>query len=248
MVTAHPGDPKRVVVTGASRGIGFELVRQHLADGDLVLATCRDPERAAALQGLAQAPRHDGRCRVCALDVTDEASIRRAAEEAQSWWGAVDVLWSNAGVYPGSPGAPATEGGLGTLVARDGLAVLATNAVGAMLVAQAFMPLLGAGRSPRLAALSSGYGSLSLNRGTPYWYGASKAALNMLHRSLAFDAAAQGVVVLLLSPGWARTDMGGARAPTPVEESVAGLRRVVAQSTAAQTGAFLDWRGELVPW
>lgn len=238
--------PRRVVITGASRGLGLELTRQHLEEGDTVLATCRRPAEAVALQGLMKA--HGERGFVAPLDVTDEASIAQAAAEAGRLLGAVDTLWSNAGIYPGSPGTDLAEGGLGTLKAPDGLAVLSANAVGAVLVAQAFLPLLRAGRSPRLAALSSGYGSLTLNRGTPYWYGASKAALNMLHRSLAFDSAAKGVVVLVLSPGWAQTDMGGAGATTPVAQAVAGLRRVVAAAELAQTGAFLDWKGASVPW
>ena len=245
MSTPRPS-PRRVVITGASRGIGLELTRQHLDAGDTVLATCRKPEEASALNELVRA--HPGRAFLTRLDVTDEKSIDAAAAEAASALGAVELLWSNAGVYPGSPGTHVTEGGVGTFRARDGVGVLLTNAVGPLLMAQAFLPLLRAGRQPRLAALSSGYGSVSLNRGTPYWYGASKAALNMLHRSLAFDADCRGVVVLLLSPGWAQTDMGGPNATTPVTEVVTGLRRVVEAADSSQTGSFLDWRGSPVPW
>jgi NAD(P)-dependent dehydrogenase (short-subunit alcohol dehydrogenase family) len=238
--------PERIVVTGASRGIGLELVRQHAARGDVVLATCRRP--AAAEQVAALAARHPDLIEVMALDVTNEASIAAAAERASQRLGAVDVLWSVAGVYPGSPGTDVQEGGLGTLRVADGLSVLAVNAVGPIVVAQAFMPLLRRGARPRLAALSSGYGSVAQNQGTPYWYGASKAALNMLHRSLAFDPAAQGVTVLLLSPGWVKTDMGGPGALTPVEESVAALMRTVDAATPEQNGAFLDRRGQPIPW
>ena len=157
----------------------------------------------------------------------------------------MDLLWSNAGIYPGSPGTRVQEGPLGTLRAGEGLSVVATNAVGAILVAQAFLQR---GTRPRLVAVSSGYGSLSLNRGTPYWYGASKAALNMLHRSLASDPAARGVVVLLLSPGWAQTDMGGFQAPTSAADCVAGMMRVADTVGPGQSGTFIDWRGAVVPW
>lgn len=237
---------RRVVITGASRGIGLELTRQHLEAGDEVFATCRAPERAVELSTLASL--HAARCTVAPLDVGDEASIARAAELARTRLRSVDVLWSNAGVYPGSPGTPVEEQPLGQLRAGDGLEVLRVNAVGALLVAQAFLPLLRAGREPKLAALSSGYGSVSGNHGTPYWYGASKAALNMLHRSLAFDGAARGVTVLLLSPGWAQTDMGGPHAPDPLGPVVSGLRRVVDAATPAQTGSFFDWQGGTVAW
>lgn len=235
-----------MVVTGASRGLGLELVAQHARRGDRVLATCRRPEAATDLAALAA--EHPGRVRVARLDVDDPASIEGAAAEGARWPGAVDLLWSNAGVYPGRPGTPVEEGPLGTLRAEDGLSVLAVNAVGAVLLAQAFLPLLRRGERPRLVTLSSGYASLELNQGTPYWYGASKAALNMLHRSLAADPAARGVVVLMLSPGWARTDMGGPNAPTPVEDAVAGMIRVADESGPERNGAFLDWQGHRVPW
>jgi len=236
----------RVVVTGASRGIGLELVRQHAGRGDEVLATCRSPDAAPQLHALAS--RHPGRVRVSRLDVSDPVSIERAAAGAAAHPGAVDLLWSNAGVYPGSPGTPVAEGPLGTLRAQDGLSILATNAVGPIVLAQAFLPLLLRGERPRLVAVASGYGSLALNEGTPYWYGASKAALHMLHRSLSADAAARGLIVLLISPGWAKTDMGGAGAPTPVELAVAGMIRVADEATPAQGGSFLDWQGRRVPW
>jgi NAD(P)-dependent dehydrogenase (short-subunit alcohol dehydrogenase family) len=236
----------RVVVTGASRGLGLELVRQHAGRGDEVLATCRNPAAAGDLRALASL--HPGRVRISSLDVADPGSIARAAADASAIQEGVDRVWSNAGVYPGSPGTPVEDGPVGSLRADDGLSILATNAVGAILVAQAFLPLLLRGDRPRLVAVSSGYGSLALNEGTPYWYGASKAALNMLHRSLAADDAARGVVILALSPGWVRTEMGGPGAPTPVERSVRGMIRVADEATPEQNGTFLDWRGRTVPW
>jgi NAD(P)-dependent dehydrogenase (short-subunit alcohol dehydrogenase family) len=237
---------QRIVITGASRGIGLELARQHAARGDAVVATCRQPGVARDLTALAAL--HPKRVTVARLDVTDGDSIASAAKVAQDALGAVDVLWSNAGVYPGTPGTPVAEGPVGTLRAEEGLAVLATNAVGPIVLAQAFLPLLRRGDRPRLAVLSSGYGSIAENQGTPYWYGASKAALNMLHRSLAFDPAAKGVTVLLLSPGWVKTDMGGPGASTEVADSVASLLSVVDAATPEQSGAFLTRRGRPIPW
>jgi len=211
-----------------------------------VLATCRRPGEARALGQLAAS--YPSLVKVERLDQDDGGSIADAAVRAEEHLGAVDLLWSNAGIYPGSPGTPVQEGPLGTLRAGEGLSVLATNAVGAILVAQAFLAILQRGTRPRLVAVSSGYGSLGLNRGTPYWYGASKAALNMLYRSLASDPAARGVVVLLLSPGWAQTDMGGFQAPTSAADCVAGMMQVADTAGPGQSGTFIDWRGAVVPW
>jgi NAD(P)-dependent dehydrogenase (short-subunit alcohol dehydrogenase family) len=182
---------------------------------------------------------------VAELDVTAPASIEAAVAACPE---PVDLLWSNAGIFPGAPGTAVREGRLGTLQAADGLVILAANAVGAVLVAQAFLPRLLLGTRPRLVGLSSGYGSLTQNRGTPYWYGASKAALNMLYRSLAFDPAAKGLTVAVVSPGWSRTDMGGPGASTPVPETVRGLLSVADHLTPEQSGSFLDWQGRVVPW
>ncbi|HUK66193.1 MAG TPA: SDR family oxidoreductase [Anaeromyxobacteraceae bacterium] len=238
--------PERVVITGASRGIGLELARQHAARGDSVLATCRRPRESAALAALAIAARKE--IEVVPLDVTDDRTIAAAALTAEEAWGAVDVLWSNAAVYSGGSGLESDPSLVASLKREEGLSVFQTNTLGAILVAQAFLPLLRRGTRPRLAVLSSGYGSLALNRGFPYWYGASKAALNMLHRSLASDPAARGVTVLMLSPGWVRTDMGGPNASSSVEASVAGLLRVLDEARPEQNGAFLSWRGESVPF
>ena len=237
---------RRVLITGASRGIGLELVKQHLASGDQVVASCRNRDKATALSALAESS--GARLDVVAPDVADPASIARAAVEVEASCGALDLLWSNAGIYPGSPGTEVQEQPFGELTMEEGLEVLRVNAVGALMVAQAFWPMLTRGRDPKLAVVSSGYGSVGDNHGTPFWYGASKAALNMLHRSLAFDPAGRGVVVLLLSPGWTATDMGGPRAPDPLVPVVEGLRQVVERATAVDTGAFLDWRGEAVPF
>jgi len=237
---------ERIVITGASRGLGLSLARRHAERGDRVLATCRRPDAARDLAVLAAA--HGGRVRVERLDQAHEGSIERAARLAAEALGAVDLLWTNGAVYPGSPGTDVAEGRIETLRLAEGLSVLAANAVGPVIVARAFLPLLRRGNRPRLVAVTSGYGSLAENAGAPYWYGASKAALNMLHRSLAFDPAARGVTVLLLSPGWARTDMGGPGAPTPVEACVTGMLEVADRAGPEEHGAFLDWRGAVVPW
>jgi NAD(P)-dependent dehydrogenase (short-subunit alcohol dehydrogenase family) len=238
---------QRVLVTGANRGIGLEFARQLAARGDRVFATARDVNRAAELQALAK--QHDGRVMIVPLDVDDADSIRVAADAVRAQTDALDVLINNAGVYAarvGRDGQPAER--LGELNFDDALAVLRTNAVAPLLLTQALLPLLKNARAPKVVSITSGYGSVADNTGFPYYYAASKAALNMFMRSLAGDAAAKGVVTIVMSPGWVKTDMGGADAPMTPDKSVAGMLKVIDGLTAADNSTFKDWRGTEVNW
>ena len=237
------------LVTGASRGLGLEFVRQLARRGDRVFAACRRPSAATALRALAG--ELEGRVAVVALDVGDETSIARCALEVGGATRSLDLLVNAAGVYSGrgsaDPGAAGER--LGRLAFPPALDVLRVNALGPLLVAQSLFDLLRQGRGARVVSLTSGYGSVSANRGGfPYYYAASKAALNMLMRSLAGDAAPAGITVVVLDPGWVRTDMGGPPAPRAPAESVGGMLRVIDGLGASDNGRFLDRRGQAQPW
>ena len=132
---------------------------------------------------------------------------------------------------------------------EDALLVLRTNAVAPLMVTQQFWDLLKAGRSPRVVSVSSEYGSVSENAGDfPYYYAASKAALNMLTRSLAAEARRSRIITVVVDPGWVSTDMGGPAAPVTPARSVAGLVRVLDGLTAKHNGRFLTWEGAEAPW
>jgi NAD(P)-dependent dehydrogenase (short-subunit alcohol dehydrogenase family) len=236
-------------VTGASRGLGLEFVRQLGARGDRVFAACRRPASATALGKLAAAD--PARIEVVELDVADEGSIARCARAVEGAVPALDLLVNAAGVYSARGSADPDRAGerLGRLLMDPALDVLRTNAVGALLVTQALFSLLRAARGARVVSLSSGYGSVSANTGSfPYYYAASKAALNMFMRSLAGDAAPAGVTVVLLDPGWVRTDMGGPHAPITAERSVADMLGVIERLGPADNGRFLDRHGAPKPW
>lgn len=237
----------RVVVTGASRGIGLELVRQCLAAGDRVVAGCRDPAGAAELAALVHAA--NGQGVVVRLDVDDPATAEAAAEAAASHLGGVDLLVNNAGIgrAPGFPGA-ASDGPLGALEQEAVLAVLRTNAVGPVVMTRAVEPLLE--RDAVVLNVSSGLGSISGTASGGGWdaYAMSKAALNMFTRLAAAELRGRGVVVLAVSPGWVRTDMGGAGASLSPAESVAGLRRLAATAGPADSGRVVDHLGGDLSW
>ena len=239
---------RRTVVTGANRGLGLEFVRQLCARGDEVVATARDPRRAADLADVADGS--GGRVTVVALDAADPSSVAAAAGRIGERWPAVDVLVNNAGVMRAAGRAGgASAGPLDRLEPEAMLDVLRVNAVGPALVTQALRPLLAAAGQAVVVNLSSRLGSIAEARSAgDYAYSMSKAALNMLTRHLAADLRSQGTTVIAISPGWVHTDMGGPGAPLEPPESVKGILSVVDGLTPADSGRFFDHTGGELPW
>ena len=239
---------RRVVVTGANRGLGLEFARQLAARGDDVVAAARHPKTADALNKLAS--KSAGRVTVVRLDVGDPEDIAAAALHVGERFDAVDLLINNAGIWT-APDQPdrASSGPLADLRPDAVLEVLRINAVAPILVTQALAPCLAAAGQGVVVNVSSGLGSIrgATNRGN-IAYAMSKAALNMLTGQLAAELAGQGTIVVSMSPGWVATDMGGPSAPLEPPESVKGMLNVADALTPAQSGTFLDHAGAVLPW
>lgn len=232
-----------VLITGAGRGLGLEMARQLAERGDTVFATVRNPAKADALRAL------EGDVRLVALDVSDEASIAKAAEAVGAQTERLDVLINNAGIN--SRGVPEGQANVhfGKLEPEGILRMVQVNAVGPLLVTQAFASLLERSDNGRVVSISSWLGSLERKQtGMNYGYCASKTTLNMLMRAAAFDLAKSGVVSVVLNPGWVSTDMGGPRASLTPQQSVAGILAVTDSLTSEQAGRFLQWDGSEHPW
>lgn len=234
-------NPGRVLVTGASRGLGLEFARQYARAGARVFAGCRAPEAAAELQALVEEEALD--VEPLALDVTDGAAIDAAVARIQDDGpGHLDVLINNAGLSPRGEE-------FSNLDADAMLGVFHVNAVAPMIVAQRCRALLAAATQPRVVNVSSAMGSLAKKEyGRHYSYAASKAALNMLTRAAAHDLRDEGIVVVALHPGWVQTDLGGGQATLSPRESVEGMIRVIAGLTPGHTSRFLTWTGDEHPW
>lgn len=233
--------PLNALISGANRGLGLEFARQLLARGDHVIAACRQPGKAGNLNALAGD--HPGRLRVLPLDIASEASRNAFVRELALVPGddaRIDLLVNNAGVlHSGERWGQVREATL-----EDSLH---TNAIGPFLLTQSLAPRLADGA--RIANISSQLGSIgnTARFGTPS-YDISKAAQNMASVLLARALEERGIVVLALHPGWVQTEMGGANAQVAPGDAVRGLLQVIDAATPGQSGSFLDWRGQPLPW
>lgn len=233
-----------VLVTGANRGIGRAVAEACLGRGDHVIATAR---RRASLADL---PGGTAQLTALELDVADDASIdaaRRAAEEVAP---ALDLLVNSAGLYSlRSKAWDAAATTLEHLTSEELMTVFRVNAVGPMLLLRALRPLLRRSRRARVLNLTSLLGSVSARTsGGDYAYAASKAALNIMTRAAAAELAGDGITCIALTPGWVRTEMGGAAASLSPAESAARLLRTADALRPADSGRLLDEDGRDLPW
>ncbi len=228
-----------VLVTGANRGLGLEFVRQYAADGWRVFAACRAPHAAKELKMLAAGS--DGRIRVQPLDVTDAASVEQAA--AALGGEAIDLLLNNAGV-----GGPPKQR-LGSLDYAAWSRVLEVNTLGPMRVIEALLENVARSQRKLIVTITSGMGSIADNTsGGSYAYRSSKAAVNIVMKSLAVDLTPRGITCVVLNPGWVRTDLGGPRGTLSPAESVTAVRSVIASLGPQDSGSFLNYDGKPFPW
>lgn len=233
-----------ILITGANRGLGLELTRQYLNDGDVkIFAACRNPERAQQLGELANL--YAGLIRVVQMDVNDESSIDAAVNTIAAEVSALDLLINNAGMFPKGDHQSRN---LGELSAHDVGEVVTTNAVGPLIVTQSFRQLLLNGDNPRVVMISSGMGSVTRATGGSYAYRMSKAAMNMAARVLALDSAMEGIITITTHPGWVQTDMGGPSATLTPTQSASGLRKLINHLTSADNAKFFLYDGTELEW
>jgi NAD(P)-dependent dehydrogenase (short-subunit alcohol dehydrogenase family) len=244
------------LVQGASRGLGLALVKQLLDEGrcERVYASCRDPDRAAALIGLAAA---DERLDLLCLDVTVPETIAAAARSVEAHSGRLDLLINCAGVLHDANGLR-PEKRLADVEAVAMLQAYEVNAVGALLVAKAFETVLAGSHAARYAAISARVGSIGDNRkGGWYAYRASKAALNMLVRTLAIEWARlpRPIACFALHPGTVATDLSlPFRGRLPAGQAVSpdsAARRLLDTLRAlppTRSGEFFAYDGSVIEW
>lgn len=231
---------KTTLITGANRGIGLEFCRQYAADGWRVLACSRLPERSDALNRLAS--QYPELIKVHALDVADHVEIERLAQVLADE--SIDLLINNAGIYPDSD-----KSGFGHTDYAEWVQAFRINTMAPLKMAEEFATQIARSRQKAIITITSKMGSIADNgSGGTYLYRSSKAAVNMVVKSLAIDLKPLGITAVVFHPGWVKTDMGGPNALISAEQSVSGMRQVIGRLTMAESGRFFGYDGQDIPW
>jgi NAD(P)-dependent dehydrogenase (short-subunit alcohol dehydrogenase family) len=229
-----------ILITGSNRGLGLELARQYAHAGWRVFATCRHPTEAAELQELS---REHGTISLHRLDVTVPEDIKAIQWELDGT--PLDILYNNAGVYLEDDYLlPAP----GSIRYDLWLRTLEVNTLGAVRVTEALLDNVASSGKRLVAVMTSHMGSITdINIPGSYYYRSSKAALNAAMSGMAEALRERHVGVLLLHPGGVRTRMGPGDGIS-AEVSVKGLRQVIDGFTLDQTGHFIKYDGNPMPW
>jgi NAD(P)-dependent dehydrogenase (short-subunit alcohol dehydrogenase family) len=231
---------KTILITGANRGIGLELTKQYAVEGCRVVACSRDPKKSVALNSMAT--KYPELIKIHALDVSDSAQIERLAQTLSNE--PIDILINNAGIYPKTDAS-----GFGNTNYTDWMTAFSINTMAPLKMAETFVKQIALGKQKIIVTITSQMGSIEDNSsGGNYLYRSSKAAANMVMKSLAVDLRAKGIIAVAFNPGWVKTDMGGPNAMISVEQSVAGMRQVISKLTLTDSGKFLGYEGNEIPW
>ena len=226
-----------VMIVGATRGIGLELVRQYAVQGDNVIACARDTSAASLLEELASS---HSNVTIEQLDVAQSESVNAAAERIGDV--AIDTVIVVAGVVGGM------RQSIDDLDLEAWHEAFSANTIGPIMVARAFKHNLVASGAGNLMILSSQLGASTWPFGGMYIYSTTKAAVGKAAKILSIDWKEDPIIVSVMHPGYVQTDMGGPNAEITTEESASGIRSVIGNLSAEDSGNFYKWNGDIHPW
>jgi NAD(P)-dependent dehydrogenase (short-subunit alcohol dehydrogenase family) len=228
-----------VLITGANRGIGLEMVKFSMRQGWRVFACCRNPHNAHNLFNIAKLS--SGQLSVHIADMMELATIQALSYELRN--DPIDILINNAGVYGSNKNI------FGTVDVADWLQTFQVNSIAPLKMVEAFAEQLLMGKRKLIACMSSKMGSMADNAsGNSYIYRSSKAALNAVVKSLSIDLREQGIISVALHPGWVKTDMGGPDAEITTRECVELIFSNLMLLTIKDSGRFIDIDGSDILW
>ena len=228
-----------VLITGANRGIGLEMVRYAMQQGWRVFACCRNPHNADNLFNIARLS--NGRISVHIADMLELATVQALSYELRHE--SIDILINNAGIYGSDKNT------FGAVDVDSWLQTFQVNSIAPLKMVEAFSEQLMMGQRKLVACMSSKMGSMADNGyGNSYIYRSSKAALNAVVKSLSIDLKEKGVISVALHPGWVKTEMGGPNAEISTAECVTQIFTNLSSLTINDSGRFIDIDGTDIPW
>lgn len=229
-----------IVITGVNRGIGLEFARQYLEDGWKVAGTVRSKDKTPELRNLEK--KHLGKFSVEIADATCDDQCEAFRDSVKEQFGSIQMVICNAAIYGDRSRQSFEDADDETMIET-----FRVNALGPLRIARLFAPLIS--RDGVLVNITSKMGSIEDNTsGGSYAYRTSKAALNMITRSLAHDLDESRIRCVVIHPGWVETRMGGPNALITTEESVSNMRRFIGDLSNEQTGQFFNYDGTPIPW
>jgi len=249
--------PRSILVTGCNRGIGLGFVRQFLASSPSpkhIFATYRDPNTASDLLSLAS---NSPILHPIQLEVSDTSSHPSLYNQIAETVGedGLNLVIHNAGIKP-------KRQDLQSVRPEEMLSSFETNCVAPLFLSRTLLPLLqiAADKEPgkelsveraaivHISAIIASFANTAVTGGGMYPYRCSKTALNMVMKSMAVDLKKTGILSLAIHPGWVKTDMGGEKALMTTEKSTTAMLATLAQASAKEHGAFLNFNGKPMQW
>ena len=237
---------KRILITGSSRGLGLEFAKQFLEKGNMVIASSRNPHKYQDLIELRSI--YGDNLMITELDVSKEESRNVAFVEISKQVENIDLLINNAGIRFGGE---KFSDELGKLQKEDFSKIFIVNSAAPLLMVEKFLPLLEISEKPIVINISSSSGSIErrTRKGGGFSYSSSKAALNMITKALSVELVEKNIIIVSLHPGWVKTTMEYTEnAPLTPKESVNGMINVIESLNLEDTGKFIDWQGNEMPW
>ena len=230
---------KKILVTGANRGLGLGLVKKFLENDEKVICTTRNLSKSKELISCKE--KYNDNLEICELDLLDKESPNILSNFLGDK--PIDLFINNAGVI----GHSAQH--FKSVSLNHWLDVLKVNLIAPLLITQSIIKNIEKSSERKIYFISSKVGSIEDNKsGGMYIYRSSKTALNQVVKSLSIDLKPLGISVISLHPGWVRTEMGGPNALISVEESVNGMVDVISNTSIINSGQFINYDGTRLPW
>ena len=230
---------KKILVTGANRGLGLGLVKKFLKNNEKVICTTRNISKSKEL--ILCKKKYNDNLEICELDLLDKESPNILSNFLGNE--PIDLFINNAGVI----GHSAQH--FKSVSLNHWLDVLKVNLIAPLLITQSIIKNIEKSSERKIYFISSKVGSIEDNKsGGMYIYRSSKTALNQVVKSLSIDLKPLGISVISLHPGWVRTEMGGPNALISVEESVNGMVDVISNTSIINSGQFINYDGTRLPW